>query len=110
MKEEGVAAKNEVYNQYRGNAKQRKIPFALSKEEFWAVVFKDCYYCTSVASTPTSNAKMPLMYSGIDRINNTKGYTVDNVVPCCKWCNIAKVDKSLEYFLSKIKDIVINER
>lgn len=110
IKEDGVAAKTQIFNQYKGNAKQRNIPFMVTKEELLAIVFKDCYYCSMPASTPTCNARIPLLYSGIDRIDNTKGYTLDNIVPCCKWCNIAKIDRSLEYFLGKVEAIVKNER
>ena len=43
-------------------------------------VFKsNCFYC---GYTPT----------GFDRILNTKGHTVDNCVPCCKDCNVARMD------------------
>lgn len=27
---------------------------------------------------------------GLDRINNSKGYTIDNIVPCCGNCNKLK--------------------
>ena len=29
---------------------------------------------------------------GCDRIDNTKGHTKDNVLPCCKECNVARMD------------------
>ena len=31
-----------------------------------------------------------LKCNGVDRVDNTKGYSVDNSVPCCKFCNTAK--------------------
>lgn len=31
-----------------------------------------------------------LKCNGVDRVDNTKGYSIDNSVPCCKFCNIAK--------------------
>ena len=31
-----------------------------------------------------------LKCNGIDRVDSSKGYTLENSVPCCKYCNIAK--------------------
>lgn len=44
-------------------------------------VDKSCYYCLS-----------PLhpLSGGLDRIDNAKGYTRDNVLPCCSMCNDAR--------------------
>jgi hypothetical protein len=38
----------------------------------------------------------------IDRIDSGLGYEIGNIVPCCKWCNIAKADKSVEEFKGHI--------
>ena len=27
---------------------------------------------------------------GSDRVDNSKGYTMENSVPCCKFCNLGK--------------------
>jgi hypothetical protein len=42
------------------------------------------------------------VYSGLDRVDNTVGYTLDNVVPACKACNHAKVDMSYAEFTAWI--------
>lgn len=42
----------------------------------------------------------------MDRTNNSLGYTLSNVVPCCKTCNRAKGDKNIEEFLEIIKRII----
>lgn len=33
-----------------------------------------------------------MLYQGIDRVNSKIGYTLGNVVPCCKKCNTVKSD------------------
>ena len=38
-----------------------------------------CYYCHDKSS-------------GLDRIDNKIGHTIENCVPCCKECNIARMD------------------
>ena len=36
--------------------------------------------------------------NGIDRINNSVGYTEKNSVPCCGTCNVAKGQMTLAEF------------
>lgn len=43
-----------------------------------------------------------LKCNGIDRINSSKGYTVENSIACCKYCNIAKNTMSVDEFLKWI--------
>jgi len=46
-------------------------------------------------------------YNGIDRLDNNKSHTKDNIVPCCKYCNFAKGNLLLEDFnnwIIRIKD------
>lgn len=45
------------------------------------------------------------MYNGIDRIDNQKGYSLDNVVACCRICNNAKSDMTVHEFHSWIMRI-----
>ena len=42
-------------------------------------------------------------YNGLDRIDSSKEHTADNVVPCCRDCNLTKSDKTLEEFLAHIE-------
>ena len=46
-----------------------------------------------------------LLYSGIDRVDSSKDYNIDNVVPCCAMCNLAKRNYSDEDFLKWIKRV-----
>ena len=43
-----------------------------------------------------------LKCNGIDRIDSSKGYTVENSVACCKYCNTAKNTMSVDEFLKWI--------
>lgn len=98
-------AKKRIYQKYKEGARRRGYSFELSYEQFLDIVFKDCYYC---GSKPSNNININnneslkdsnIFYSGIDRVDNTKGYEVDNVVPCCINCNIAKRSMSKESFI-----------
>jgi hypothetical protein len=43
--------------------------------------------------------KSIIKINGIDRADNALGYTVENSVSCCKICNIAKRDLTIEEFI-----------
>ena len=40
---------------------------------------------------------------GLDRIDNSKPHTPDNVVTCCEKCNTKRGNKSYEEFLKEIR-------
>lgn len=64
------------------NAKTRGYEWALSLNEWKALALgKDCHYCGGILCETGV---------GLDRKNNAMGYTLDNVVPCCKQCNSIK--------------------
>jgi len=91
----GVASFNEVYSTYKRRAIKKEIPFEITREEFKELTKHDCFYCGT--SPNNKSSKSPLgeyTYNGLDRLDSTKGYTLNNVVPCCKKCNEAKMDLS----------------
>ena len=85
---------NRIKNAYKSNAKVRNISWELTDSEFLELVTKSCVYCGHTQE-----------YNGIDRIDPNKGYTINNCVPCCGWCNTMKLDHSLEEFLQHITNI-----
>lgn len=102
-----------VFSQYKCKAKREKREFSLSFGEFSEILRGDCAYC---GAPPENNFAFRgqsrvvkrgfrLFYSGIDRVDSSLGYTADNVVPCCKVCNIAKRDLSVGEFSSWVKRI-----
>jgi len=90
----------DVMNGYIKRARKNKLEFTLQPKEFEELIHKDCFYC----GTPPSNHYKSrfddndCIYNGLDRVDNTKGYTVDNVVPCCKNCNTTKGALSTDEF------------
>lgn len=88
----GISSFNILYYRYRQGALRRKISFELTKGEFKELTQGVCWYCgappENIMTGPRCNGKY--IYSGVDRIDNTKGYINDNVVPCCEDCNRAK--------------------
>lgn len=54
------------------------------------------------------NCKHFLIYlkiNGIDRVDSNIGYTKDNSVPCCKYCNFAKHTMSEDDFYVWVKRV-----
>jgi hypothetical protein len=50
-----------------------------------------------------TRARKGFCYNGLDRVDNGKGYEIDNVVPCCKECNYAKCDRTQKDFVNWVK-------
>jgi hypothetical protein len=103
----GEAAMNILYSRYRRDASNRGYAWSLSKDCFESVTKKNCYYCgvppSSVFTRVALNGEY--VYNGIDRIDNSLGYTEENVVPCCSTCNRMKSDMSKDSFLSHVEKI-----
>jgi hypothetical protein len=82
--------------QYKSGAMNRNYIFELSKddiEKFWQM---PCHYCGSEIETV-----------GLDRMDNSIGYTLSNIVPCCKKCNYMKKNMNYNEFIGhciKIRD------
>ena len=89
----GLASMRKIIRGYKRRAKERGHKWDLTEEQFAEITKKNCYYCGAkpkniIKQMPYSNGEY--IYNGIDRIDNTKGYVIDNIVPCCKFCNFQK--------------------
>lgn len=63
---------------------RKKVEFKISLEEYETLINNQCYYCNNELGSKV------VAGIGLDRVNNSIGYTVDNVVSCCKICNRIK--------------------
>jgi hypothetical protein len=84
------------YQNYIKSAAMRNKQFELSIDEFSELVNSRCNYCDSYDETEVI---------GIDRVDNTSGYTEGNVVPCCAKCNMMKNDMNVDEFVTHIQKI-----
>lgn len=76
------------YRSGKFKAKKRNVDWDLTLEEYSDLVRSgECHYCKGTLSKTG--------YS-LDRVDNSKSYTLDNCVPCCRHCNMIKGD-SLSY-------------
>jgi len=102
-------------NTYKQGAKSRGHNYDLSDKVFQELSVQNCHYCGSIprkieasknlylsnckrkgtlADVQFSETKVKYA-NGIDRVNNSKGYVLGNVVPCCTICNRAKLDLTM---------------
>ena len=109
-KEYGLSNARRVVSYYKRNAKRRNIEFNLTEKECIVIMAQSCHYCGREPFN-TIKAKQSygeFVFNGIDRVDNTKYYTIDNVVSCCKNCNSMKKDLSNDEFIEIIKLIYNN--
>lgn len=88
------------FGAYKRRALKRGLPFELSFEEFFETVQQPCFYC----GTPPDKGTF-FKHHGIDRYDSSKGYTAENAVTCCEFCNRAKSDVPPQVFESWMERI-----
>lgn len=100
----GTASAHVVYVSYVRAARDRGLAFELTKDELLAITKRNCYYCGTPPSqiSRQKHANGAYIYNGVDRVDNTLGYTATNCVACCKYCNRMKMNSSLSEFLAQI--------
>lgn len=97
-----------AYISLKANAKTRNLEVAITEEQFYQIAAQDCFYC---GHPPTERRapkewQLPAMLNGVDRIDNSMGYILENCYPCCEQCNWAKRDLSVSEWYSWIDRIV----
>ncbi len=121
QKLEGSASHSALYNKCKHGAKQRGLTFSLSKEEHQVIIIQNCHYCGAAPVKYNSYLKNKgkdqvrrnryttasidrnwIVVNGIDRVNNSEGYIIQNCLPCCKICNYLKCDATYSEFITWI--------
>lgn len=89
-----------MYKSYAKGAIEREKEWSLSFEEFNKIVNQSCVYCSSEPTTRQVNNTKGIA-NGIDRVNNSIGYTPENCVTCCGVCNKMKSTLGIEVFIDR---------
>lgn len=97
--------KNRVMKAYRKGAKDRGHEFNLERDDFHNFLTMNCYYCNSEPSNTIKQNSTEVKYNGIDRVDSTKGYSIDNCVSCCATCNRAKRIMTVKEFLEWVSRV-----
>lgn len=85
------------FSNYQNGARRRGYVWVLSLEEFRGIFLGSCDYCGCATAL------------GVDRVDNTIGYTLENCVPCCKPCNLAKRDMPRNEFIGWVIRIATHQ-
>ena len=106
----GLSNMRNLITAYKYGAKKRGLEYKLTEEQFFEITQKDCYYCGKKPSNIYNRKECngAYTYNGIDRVDNNKGYTIKNSVPCCHTCNGAKGKLTFQEFEDWIKRIYSN--
>ena len=72
---------NSRFGSAKNSAATRGKKWDISLEDFKYLITLPCYYCCNNMGATNNYG------SGLDRVNNSIDYQLDNVVPCCKICN-----------------------
>jgi len=94
-----------IFRMYNSNAKARNYEFNIDFDDFVKLLVMNCFYCGSEPNNLYMNIYYNFLYNGIDRRDNSKGYTLENSVSCCKMCNVAKNNNSESDFLNWVKKV-----
>ena len=102
---------NKLYSSYKKSANRRNHYFNITIDYFSELIFKDCFYCEApplqkLVGDGKVREYEGILYNGIDRVLNNEGYTEDNTVVCCGYCNRAKGTYSAEAmkeYINRIK-------
>lgn len=76
---------------YRSRQKDRE--YSLPEEHAISLLLDGCVYCGDKGG-------------GLDRVDSSKGYTIENTVSCCTTCNTMKMDMPLNDWLSHMTKIL----
>jgi hypothetical protein len=95
-----------VLDQYKANAKHRGLSWELTDEQFKEITKQPCYYTGELPSNrKVVRSGEEYIYSGIDRIDSSKGYIISNCVPCCADINVMKMDLPKDRFIFLCKKV-----
>ena len=88
MRAEGVDVARFILREARRSDRLRGRVCDLTKAEIESLIAGGCSYCGETEMRMT-----------LDRVDNSKGHTLDNVVPACIRCNYSRRDMPYEAWL-----------
>jgi len=113
-----VDRKNRLYRQTYTNLRcrhnKRWTTPMITRAEHRTLVDSPCFYCGFEKSNTVRDkshiagevySDVEIHINGIDRLDSSLGYTKENCFPACAYCNKAKNDRKVDYFLHWIAEV-----
>jgi hypothetical protein len=69
---------SKMLSSYRNSDIRKGLEFKMTRDDLFKIINQPCSYCNA-----TENI-------GADRIDNSKGHVVENIIPCCYVCNVVR--------------------
>ena len=85
-----------AWERYKSRAKEKGWAFELSEADFEECALSTCAYCGD-----------GMERAAFDRTDSSRGYVLDNVVPCCSMCNYMKNKFPEDDFFTKVFKIAM---
>lgn len=98
-----------IYASTKSKAKKRHIIFTLNKEEFinwFNKQEKVCVYCERTEKEAIKDKNRHCNRLTIDRKDNQKGYSSNNIVLCCHRCNTIKSNEFSYEQMLRVGEII----
>ena len=95
---------NARYRSYLIGARYRGLLWDLTREQFERIATSICFYC---GTAPTfkrfrqKKGRWGAYFNGIDRLDSSVGYTLENSLPSCWQCNRMKGNLPFAVFLER---------
>lgn len=83
------------YKSYKTRAQNKNLEFTITENDHETITNQDCYICGKESSDVHKN--------GLDRLDNSVGYTFKNIKPACFECNVMKKTMSHDSLIEKLK-------
>lgn len=103
-------AERHHYRHYYNRAKKRQLAWKLSTTLFKQLIYGSCFYCGCQPKIRNIAGKYKVRLNGVDRVDSSLGYLVDNVVSCCRWCNNSKSVLSTREWLQHVAKVARHQK
>ena len=102
INQEKINSADKQFGVYKTCAQSKQLEFTITKGDFMDMVVLPCHYCGII---------QPKGFNGLDRLDSSEGYIVNNIVSCCEMCNMMKTCLSPTVFVNRATHIsVYNKR
>lgn len=87
------------YTRLKSSAKERNLEMQISFEQYAEIIKESkCYYCDASLVGSAGHS--------LNRIDSNKGYLVENVNPCCGFCNQIMSNYSIKELSNRVYKII----